>query len=55
MEASSKELYEKPEISDLGTLQELTAACISAGSGDYRGYGFSTHSATSAGVCTSTP
>lgn len=47
--------YEKPEIKDFGTLQELTAACITPGSGDFQFKGLSTHSATSAGVCTSSP
>ena len=55
MEESVKEVYEKPEIKDLGTLQELTLACISSGTGDFRGHHFSTHSVTSSGKCTSTP
>jgi hypothetical protein len=50
-----KEVYEKPVIKDLGTLQELTLACIKSGSGDFRGNNFSTHSVSSAGKCTSTP
>lgn len=49
------ETYEKPEIRDFGTLQELTAACITPGNGDYRGLGLSLSSATSLGTCSSTP
>jgi hypothetical protein len=55
VEQPVKEVYEKPKIRDLGTLQELTAACIKPGTGDFRGNGFSTHSISSAGKCTSTP
>jgi hypothetical protein len=50
-----KEVYEKPQIRDLGTLKELTLACIQPGGGDFRGAGFSTHSVSSTGKCTSTP
>lgn len=28
--------YEKPEITDFGSLQELTAACSTSGSGDFK-------------------
>jgi len=51
-------VYEKPEIKDLGTLQQLTANCDSPGSGDYKhvaNKGFSTHSVNSLGYCTSAP
>ena len=55
MEAPVNEVYEKPEIKDLGTLQELTAACITPGSGDHLGLHLSTSSVTSSGICISTP
>jgi len=55
MEAPVREVYEKPEIKDLGTLQELTAACITPGSGDHLGLTLSTSSTSSSGMCTSTP
>jgi hypothetical protein len=28
--------YEKPEITDFGSLEELTAACSTTGSGDFK-------------------
>lgn len=55
MEAPVKEVYAKPEIKDLGTLQELTAACIQPGTGDHAFHSLSTHSISSGGTCTSTP
>lgn len=55
MESPAKELYEKPEIKDFGTLQELTAACITPGSGDYLGLHLSPTSVNSLGSCSSTP
>ncbi len=30
-----QQTYEKPEIKDFGSLQEITAACTPSGSGDY--------------------
>ncbi|MGH2935420.1 MAG: hypothetical protein ACRDL2_13035 [Gaiellaceae bacterium] len=53
MEAPVTEVYKKPEIKDLGTLQELTAACITPGSGDHLGLHLSTSSISSSGFCLS--
>lgn len=55
MEAPGNEIYQRPWVRDLGTLQELTAACVMPGSGDHMGHGFSTHSSTSTGWCISSP
>jgi hypothetical protein len=30
--------YEKPEITDFGSLEELTAACAPSGSGDHSSF-----------------
>ena len=46
--------YEKPQIIDFGSLEELTAACATSGAGDFHGAGFSPTFTDSQGhVCTS--
>jgi len=50
--------YEKPEITDFGSLEDLTADCAAPGSGDFTfptSLQHSTFLVTSVGICNSTP
>jgi hypothetical protein len=46
--------YEKPQVVDYGTVQELTAGCTGPGR-DYLGKDNALTSSNSRGMCTSTP
>jgi hypothetical protein len=46
--------YEKPQITDYGSVQELTAGCFGMPR-DYRGRNNALTDHTSRGMCTSTP